>query len=232
MALGYRVFTEIERPPAALVQAFAGLATPDIADSMQRTGVVSGRIQPVYRPIPRITGPAVTVSVPEGAFNMRKIAMETAQPGDVLVVAGRGNVQYAMLGGNIAKGLKHRGLAGAIIDGAIRDASEMRAVGFPVYACGYATNSGPKAGPGEVNVPVAVGDSVIFPGDIIVADEDGIVAVPPVHAEVILQSVERLKESHARIQPVLERGGVTNIAAIRQELEDTGCEFIRATFSR
>lgn len=232
MALGYRVFTEVERPPAELVQKFSELATPDIADSMQRTGVVSSRIQPIYRPIPRVAGPAVTVSVPEGAFNMRKIAMEMARSGDVLVVAGRGNVHYAMLGGNIAKGLKHRGLAGAIIDGAIRDASEMEAVGFPVFARGFATNSGPKAGPGEVNIPVAVGDCVIFPGDIIVADGDGIVAVPPAHAEEILQSVEKLKESHARIQPVLERGEVTNIAAIRQELEDTGCEFIGTLFSR
>lgn len=231
MALGYRVFTEIERPPAALVETFAGFAAPDLADSMQRAGVVSSRIQPVYRPIPRIAGPAVTVSAPEGAFNMRKIAMEMTQPGDVLVVAGRGNVHYAMLGGNIAKGLKHRGLAGAIIDGAIRDAGDMQAVGFPVYACGYATNAAPKAGPGEVNVPVAVGDCVIFPGDIIVADEDGIVAVPPAHAEEILDRVEKLKESHAKIQPVLERGEVTNIDAIRQELEDTGCEFVQATFS-
>lgn len=231
MALGYRVFTEIDRPPSDLLAKFADIAAPDVADSMQRTGVVDGNIQPIYKPMPRFVGPAVTVAVPEGSFNVIKIGMEMTQAGDVLVIAARGNTHYALLGGNVCKGLKRRGLAGCLIDGGVRDVSEIRDVGFPMHARGLATNAGPKAGPGEVNVPVAFGHCVIFPGDIILADEEGIVAIPPAHAEEVLDRVEKLQASHAKIQPVLERGEITNIAAIRQELADTGCEFVSGRWS-
>ena len=226
MSLGYRVFTEVERHPRQLVAQFAQLATPDLVDSMQKTGMVDGHIRPIYQPMPPFAGPAVTVSLPTGSFNVKKMALEMTQEGDVLVIAARGIAHQALLGGNIAKGLKYRGLAGLIVDGAVRDAAEMQAAGFPVHASGLAINSGPKTGPGEVNVPVAFGHCVIFPGDIIVADAEGIAIVPSAHAENVLLRVTKLKETHAGFQPVLERGEITNIAAIRKELEDSGCEFI------
>jgi 4-hydroxy-4-methyl-2-oxoglutarate aldolase len=239
MAFGYRVFTQINRPPAALVARFVEIITPDptdimekagspdLADVMQNAGVVEGAIRPIYQPMPRFAGPAVTVSVPTSSFIVSKIAMDVTEPGDVLVMAARGNTDYALLGGNICKGLKRRGLAGVIIDGAARDAEQIREVGLPLHARGLATgfNYGPK-GQGEVNVPVAFGQCVIFPGDIIVADEQGIVVVPPVHAEEILRRVAELIRGHVRIQPILERGEVVNIGAIRKELEDTKCEFL------
>jgi len=231
MALGFRVFTEIDRAPSGLIRRFLETATPDLADVMQRTGVVSGAVRPVYQPIPRIAGPAITVSLADGSFfNMLKIGMEMTRPGDVLVVAGRGNINYALLGGNVSKGLKHRGVAGAIVDGAVRDAKQIQAAQFPVHARGLAINAGPKEGPGEVNVPVAFGNCVIFPGDIIVADEEGIVAVPPAHAEAVLQGVKDLLTAFDRIQPLLERGEVTGIADIRRQLEASGCEFLHSKF--
>jgi 4-hydroxy-4-methyl-2-oxoglutarate aldolase len=244
MAYGYRVFTQINRPPAPLVARLAEIitpsatdimgkaGTPDLADVMQNAGVVDRAIRPIYQPMPCFAGPAVTVSVPTNSFIVSKIAMDLTQPGDVLVMTSRGNTDYALLGGNICKGLKQRGLAGLIVDGAVRDAEQMQEIGLPVHARGLATgfNFGPKA-QGEVNVPVAFGHCVIFPGDIIVADEQGIVVVPPAHAEEILSRVVDLIESHARIQPVLERGEVTNIVAIRKELQDTGCEFLDLPFT-
>lgn len=226
MALGYRVFTQIERPARELVAQFAEIATPDLADSMQKAGVMDGDIRPIYRPMPRFAGPAVTVSVPTSSFNVIKMGLEMTQPGDVPVISACGNIHYALLGGNVCKGLKRRGLAGMVVDGAMRDAEEIQAVDFPVHACGLAINAGPKTGPGEVNVPIAVGHCVVFPGDIIVADEEGIVVVPPAHAKEILRRVAELKEGHASVQSVLERGQVTNIAVVRQQLKDTGCEFV------
>ena len=245
MAYGYRVFTKIERPPPALVERFVEIitpepgdvmekaGTPDLADVMQNAGVVEGAIRPMYQPMPCYCGPAVTVSVPTNSFIVSKMAMGLTEPGDVLVVTARGSTDYALLGGNICKGLKRRGLAGMILDGAVRDAEQMQEIGLPVHARGLATgfNHGPK-GQGEVNVPISFGRCVVFPGDIIVADEQGIVVVPPAYAEEILDGVAQLIESHARIQPVLERGEVTNIAAIRQELKDTKCEFVDTPWRR
>lgn len=245
MTLGYRVFTQIERPSRELLDRFVEMitpdpenvmekaGTPDLADAMQNAGVVDGAIQPIYRPMPCFVGPAVTVSVPTNSFFVSKIAMEMTRPGDVLVMAARGNLHHALLGGNIIKGLKRRGLAGVIVDGAVRDAEQIQQVDLPVHARGLATgfNYGPK-GQGEVNVPVAFGNCVIFPGDIIIADEQGIVAVPPAHAEEVLRQVADLIQRHARIQPILERGEITNIAAIRQELEDSGCELLNASWQR
>ena len=239
MAYGYRVFTQIKRPPPALVARFVEIitpsetdimgkaGTPDLADVMQNAGVVDRSIGPIYQPMACFAGPAVTVSVPTSSFFVSKMAMDLTEPGDVLVMTARGSTDYALLGGNICKGLKQRGLAGLVADGAVRDAEQMREIGLPVHARGLATgfNFGPK-GQGEVNVPVAFGHCVIFPGDIIVGDEQGVVVIPPAHAEEILGSVAGLIESHARIQPILERGEVTNIAAIRKALVDTQCVFV------
>jgi RraA family protein len=187
----------------------------------------------MYQPMVPFAGPAVTVSVPTNSFFVSKLAMDLTQPGDVLVMTARGNTAHALLGGNICKGLKQRGLAGVVVDGAVRDAEQMQAVGLPVHARALATgfNFGPK-GQGEVNVPIAFGQCVVFPGDIIVADEQGIVVIPPAHAEEILERVAGLLESHARIQPVLERGEVTNIAAIRKELKSGSHRFLDRPYSR
>lgn len=225
MSYGYRVFSQFERATPELVARFEGAASPDLADVMQKAGVIGGGISPIYQPMAPFAGTAVTVSAPTGGFNILKMAMEMTGPGDVLVIAARGNMSYALLGGNICLGLKRRGLAGMIVDGAVRDVEEIEAVDFPVHACGLAINICPKAEPGEVNVPVAVGHCVVFPGDIIVADREGIVAVPPIYAEEILHKLTQLKGGHARVQPILERGEITNIAAIREGLEKSGCEF-------
>ncbi len=232
MPYGYRVFTEAERPSQALLDHFAQVATPDLADVMQHSNVVDGDIRPIYHPMARFVGPAVTVSLPDGAFNVLKMGMEMTQAGDVLVIAARGALDYALLGGNVSKGLKRRGLAGVIIDGAARDIDEIRTIELPVYARGIHINASPKTGPGEVNVPVAFGHCVIFPGDIIVADEEGIVAIPPTFAADILSRLTELKGWHASVQPALERGEVTNIAAIRKDLEASGCEFIQRPYGR
>jgi RraA family protein len=230
IAFGYRVFTEIERPPSELVAQLAGIATPDLVDSMQKAGMVDGNIRPIYYPMSRFAGPAVTVSVPTGSYIVKQMALALTRAGDVLVIAARGITHHALLGGNLGKGLQRRGLAGAIVDGAVRDSEEHQAVGFPIHARGLALNAGPKTGPGEVNVPVAFGNCVIFPGDIVVADAEGIAVVPPVHAEEILRRVAALKERHARSQPFHERGEIPNVSAVRKELEDTGCEFISRTW--
>jgi regulator of RNase E activity RraA len=148
--------------------------------------------------------------------------MEQTRPGDVMVVNARGIAAFAVWGGNVSKGMKRRGCAGVVIDGAARDPEEAQAAGFPIFARTQATASPPPDGPGEINVPVACGGVVVRPGDIIVADLNGVVAVPQEAAEWVLAQASELRARFAKIQPVLERGEVTNIAAIVDGLQRQG----------
>jgi 4-hydroxy-4-methyl-2-oxoglutarate aldolase len=226
MPIGFRVYTFVPRPDPALVQRFASLHTADISDVMRMAGTMDAGIRPAYQPMKKVVGPAVTVSIPGGSFNMLKIGIQQTRPGDVLVVNACGNCNIGLAGGNVCRGMLRRGLAGLIIDGTIRDVSEIRADGFSVYARGTATPDVQTTDAGEVNVPIACGQVVVNPGDIIVADEDGIVVVPPDAAEEVLAGVAELEARHAALQEVLLRGEVTNIANIERNLRERGCEFI------
>lgn len=226
MPVGFRIKTEIERPDAALVERFVNLSPPDISDVMRESNTMDRGIVPVYTPMRRVVGPAVTVSVPTGSMSVIKLGIKQTQPGDVLVVNCKGMKEVALVGANMLRGLFSRGAAGFIIDGAVRDPIAIREEEFAVFARHITTAGGPS-GPevGEVNVPIACGGVVVNPGDIVVADEDGIAVVPPAEAEEILEGVRKLEESHAAIQEVLLREGVTNIAAIEQRMREAGFEF-------
>ena len=226
--VGFKCVTNIQRPPQALVEALRGLRSCDISDVMKRAGTMVG-ITPVYLPIPPVLGPVVTVSVPAGGINMIKLGMQQTQPGDVLVVSARGGTEFAMWGGNLTRGLKARGLTGFLIDGAIRDVSEMRADQFPVFARGIATAVGAvDALWGEVNVAIACGGVVVRPGDIVIADEDGAVVVPPEDAEEIADATRALMSQHESLQPTLLRGEVTYIDEITQRFEAAGLAVVDA----
>src|SRR5512142_794603 len=122
-------------------------------------------VHPMYLPMKRIGAPAVTISVPTGAFNIIKARMQQTRAGDVLVVNGRASLNGALFGSNVCRGLLHRGVAGLIVDGAVRDVSEIQTDGLPVFARGASAGMGPIDGPGEVNVPIACGGVVVNPGD-------------------------------------------------------------------
>ena len=226
--IGFRCVTNIHRPPQLVVDALQGLRSCDVSDVMRRAGTMVG-IKPVYTPIRSVLGTAVTVSVPAGGINMIKLGMQQTRPGDVLVVSARGATEFAMWGGNLTRGLKARQLSGFVIDGAIRDVSEMRADDFPVFARGVATAVGAVDAPwGEVNVPVACGGAVVRPGDIVIADEDGVVVVPPEEAAAIADATRALMSQHASLQPTLLRGDVTYIEEITQRFEAAGLSTIDA----
>lgn len=226
MPVGFRVIRRSSRPEPALLKRFAELHTADLSDAMNRSGTMDRGIQPIFTGVKRIVGPAVTVSAPTGAFNMVKIGMEQTQAGDVLVINARGVLNGALVGGNVCRGLVHRGLAGLVADGAVRDASEIQQDGLPTFARGITTVMGPIDGPGEVNVPIACGGVVVNPGDIVVADEDGIVVIRPSEAEEVLAETAKLEASHEAVQPILLRGEVTNIAKIERVLREQGCTFV------
>ena len=227
MSIGFRVFTDIHRPDPALVTRLRSCRSCDVSDVLNRSGTMIG-IRPVYLPIAPIAGPAVTVSVPAGGINVVKLGIEQAQAGDVVVVTAQGDTSYAMIGGNIALGMQARGICGFVIDGAVRDVSELRDLAFPTFARGIATAAADLGGPrGEVNVPIAVGGVVVNPGDIVVADEDGIVVVPPSIAGEVAAGVAELHAKHASARETLKRGEVTAIDQITKEYQALGMDVFR-----
>jgi regulator of RNase E activity RraA len=134
------------------------------------------------------------VRVAPGDNLMVHKAIDIAAPGDVIVVDAGGVVEQAIIGDIMTSHAAKRGVAGFVIDGAIRDADELRSRDFPVYARGV-THRGPyKNGPGEIGVPVSIGGMVVNPGDIIVGDGDGVVAVPLADAEAVLGAAREQKK--------------------------------------
>jgi regulator of RNase E activity RraA len=226
MSLGFRVITDIPRPPADLIEKFTQYRSCDLSDVMNRAGTMVG-IHPVFTPILRAVGPAVTISIPAGGINMIKLGIEQARSGDVIVVSAQGSTTFAMMGGNISLGMQARGIKAFIIDGSIRDVTEMRALDFPTFARSVSCAAGELGGSrGEVNVPIACGGVVVNPGDIIVADEDGIVVVPPEFAEPVLAGVPALHASHEKAREVLRTGQMTSIDRITAEFVKQGLEFV------
>ncbi|MFN0190937.1 MAG: RraA family protein [Aestuariivirga sp.] len=193
---GFRIKLEIERPPASLVQMFREFETPDISDILNRMYTMRSDIRNVVNDLPLI-GPACTVKVFPGDNLMVHKSLDAAKPGDVVVVDTSGSDRNAVLGDLVTNKAKHRGIAGFIVDGLVRDLPGLIEAGLPVYARGV-TPFGPlHRGPGELNYTVSCGGIVVNPGDIVVADKSGIAVVRREFAEDTLM---RLRAHRARME--------------------------------
>jgi RraA family protein len=193
---GFRVRTEIDRTPADVVRGLASFDTPAISDQMNRLYTMRPAIKNLVDPGMPISGPACTVKVYAGDNLMVHKALDIAKPGDVVVVDTSGSALTAVLGDLVSTKARHRGIAGFVVDGLIRDLPGIQALGdFPVFANGV-TPIGPlHRGPGEINFPVSAGGVVVQPGDAIIGDRNGVVVVPRSFAGDLLQ---RLREKDAR----------------------------------
>ncbi len=147
------------------------------ADGLGREQFMDMGLRELWPQIPRIAGPAYTVRCVPGDNLMLHAAIYRASPGEVIVVEA-GNSDYAMSGGNVCAIAQKRNIAGFVIDGAIRDIAEVRAARFPVFARGCIPKPGVKAKLGDLQQPVVCGGVKVFPGDIVIADEEGIAVVP------------------------------------------------------
>jgi RraA family protein len=225
MAIGFRVYTDVARPPRQLVDQFEGLPPANIGDCMHRSRCMHPTMRYMGVLGGTLLGTAVTVRTAPGDNLLVHGAMDIAQEGDVIVVDAGGDLSHAIVGEMMALKAQQKGLRGFVIDGAMRDVAGIRALGLPMYARG-ATPAGPyKDGPGEVNVEISCGGVVVRPGDILVGDEDGIVVIPKEEAEAVLEAA---KVFHAR--------EVASAKRLTQEpwkpsgrleiLASKGCEFI------
>jgi regulator of RNase E activity RraA len=178
---------------------FAALPTAAISDSQDRVGGAPG-ISPIPSSSPRpLFGPAFTVRTRHGDNLVVHKALDLAKPGDVLVVDAGGHVDRAILGGLMVRYALTRGIAGLVVDGAVRDAADIEALGLPVYARAV-THVGPyKDGPGEVGGPVSMCGTVVRSGDVVVGDRDGIVFVSRDRLNAVLALAEALVANERRI---------------------------------
>jgi len=229
--VGFRVFTDIERPPSDVLALYRELETTNLADAMYGMNVMDAGIRPLIPPSSRVVGPALTCSISPGNGLMIRKAIEIAQPGDVLVVNGFGNLQRAVVGGNVLISMAAKGIVALILDGVVRDLDEARRVGLAVYARGSVPRAGTNPqGRGEVNVPVACGGVAVLPGDVVVADEDGVVVVPRVDAAALATyaaAVQRQKGSAADFEQrwAAARAGQTP-PSIDALLREQGCAIL------
>jgi 4-hydroxy-4-methyl-2-oxoglutarate aldolase len=194
-SVGFRVFTRVERPAPDVLALFRSLETTNLADAMHGMHVLDGGIRPLILPQSRIVGPALTCSISPGNGFMIRKAIEIAQAGDVLVVNGFGNLQRAVVGGNVLISMAAKGIVALVLDGVVRDLDEARRVGLAVYARGSVPRAGTNPqGRGEVNVPIACGGVAVLPGDVVVADEDGVVVVPRADAAAVAAHAARVQQ--------------------------------------
>jgi RraA family protein len=193
MQIGFQINPRPQLDPSAL-ELLRGIPTPILSDNMARLFAVGLALRPYHRGGVLI-GSALTVRTRPGDNLMVHKAIDLAQPGDVIVVEAGGDLTNAIIGEIMTTLAQSRGVAGFVIDGAVRDLDAIAASDFPVYARGV-THRGPyKDGPGEINVTITVGGQTIAPGDIVVGDADGVLAVPrsdaPRVAELARAQIDR-----------------------------------------
>jgi RraA family protein len=188
---------DFERVAPDVVKKAAEFQAAILADVAGRRGTLNGRIR-ALSPHMRVAGPAFTVEVRPGDNLMIHAAMTMAKPGDVLVVDGKGDQTCALMGAIMINACKQLGIAGVVLDSAVRDSEELVEMNFPVFAVGTNPNGPTKFVPGRINWPVSVGGIAINPGDLIVGDADGVVVIEREKAASLLPLAQKKLDEETR----------------------------------
>lgn len=219
---GYRINPRRPGPSAEMLEAFARVPTAHASDCSGRS--IGGMNLFAYHGATpdQVCGTAITVRIRPGDNLMIHKAIEIAQKGDVIIIAGSGDLTQAVIGGLMRTSALRKGIAGFVVDGAIRDLAEWAEGGVAVYARGH-THRGPsKDGPGAVNVTVSCAGMVVNPGDLVLADADGVVTIPVEDLETLLP---RVREHAAREDKIRENNaaGTTDPERFNALLRAKGC---------
>lgn len=220
-----RIGKSVERLDPELLELYRRAPVPDVSDAVGRLYTMHGPIGPLYEPMKRIVGIALTVKAPPGDNWAIYGALGRAQQDDVLIVDWQGYSDGCGSGVNGLIPAIRQGLAGVIVDGGWRDIGDLQALDFPIHGRGISPFSPPKRELGEINVPVCCGRVIVEPGDVVVADGEGAVIVPRGHALEVARSLavsaaEHDAEKHPREDLDDAPGEISE--AYRQSLEDHG----------
>ena len=220
------VVRNIDRADLAIVDQLAPIGTATVHEAIGRRGYLGPGLTPIQQDV-RVAGNAVTVLSHPGDNIMIHAAVEVCQEGDILVVATTAPSTHGMFGDLLASSLQARGVRGLVIDAGVRDTSDLREMGFPVWTRHVSCQGTVKATPGSVNVPVSIDGVTIAPGDVICADDDGVVLVERSEADWALeQSLARLsKEEGTRARLVAGELGV-DFYGLRDKLAELGVTYV------
>jgi 4-hydroxy-4-methyl-2-oxoglutarate aldolase len=220
------VVRNIERASSVTVDALAGLGTATVHEAIGRRGSVGPPLRPIQRGS-SIAGSAVTVSCHPGDNLMIHAAVEVCRSGDILVVTNTAPSTHGMFGDLLAGSLMARGVRGLVIDAGVRDTADLRAMGFPVWSQFVSCQGTVKASPGSVNVPVVLGGITVCPGDVICADDDGVVIVARDEADDALALSKARIDKEAATRLRLNAGELgLDIYGLRATLDALGVVYV------
>ena len=222
------VVTTIERTDAATIRGLGEAGVATIHEAAGQTGLFDAGIRPIQDGA-GIAGSAVTVSCAPGDNIMIHAAVEVIEPGDVLVVGTTSPSTHGMFGELLATSVMGRGCRGLVIDAGVRDVANLRSMGFPVWSRVIHAEGTAKATPGSVNLPIVCGGVTVSPGDVAVADDDGVVLVARDRAREILDAARRRLEREEETRARLEKGELgLDLYGFRERLGEMGVRWVEA----
>jgi 4-hydroxy-4-methyl-2-oxoglutarate aldolase len=219
------VIRSIERPSTDEVNAISRFTPATLHEAQGRTGALTSRIKPIY-PGMHACGPALTAKCHPGDNIMLITAISLAQPGDVLVVSAGDHPEQGGFGEVLATACKSKGIVGLVTDAGVRDGPAIRQLGFNVFCYGLCMKGTVKETLGTINQPIVIGGVAIHPGDIVSADDDGVVVVPKTTIAGVVKESAARDEKEAQVMKALrERGDILELSGMKQVLAAKNCSW-------
>lgn len=222
----HKIVRRIPRADAEIIKQLGEQGVATVHEAQGRTGLMKTYMRPIY-PSAKVAGPAVTVLCQSGDNLMIHASIEVCQPGDVLVVTTGSDSTDGMFGELLATSLIAHGVLGLIIEAGCRDVSELTAMDFPVWSRAISAQGTVKATAGSVNIPIVCAGAAVHPGDVIVADMDGVVVVPRAEAAAVAKAGQaRLVKEQNNREKLRDRGLGLDMYGLRGKLKELGVEWV------